>query len=354
MQRLALPRLLTLLALLLILAGLAGCSDDDDGGTAPTVQTLDELLTAADFQGVVLVRRGDQDLLRTAYGAADVASGAPNTLQTRFRIGSVTKSFTAMAVVHLRREGLLTGYDQTIDTIVPDYPRGDEITIRHLLTHRSGLPDYLGYVDDTQPHEPEDLIDAIIDEPLAFDPGTAFQYSNTNYAALGIIIQILTDMSYADYLSSRVLAPLGLTETNMGTDPITAPGDARGHHGQEYAAPTAMSVAWAAGALVSDLDDLERWADALLVGSLMDEVDRAAIFPPMFDQPGYNVPGMGWFVLNDGGRTVWHHGGDINGFTALVAMVPDVDGMLIMLSNRQDEGELRNQLLERVLAEELR
>lgn len=335
---------------LMAAAALTGCGGTEDTSSTPTpTGSTEAFLEARGFQGTVLIRRDGETVLARGFGEADRSTGRPNDLQTKFRIGSVTKSFTAVAFAQLLQEGLISSFDQPVADFFPDYPRGDEITLRHLLTHHSGLPDYVDEIDEARPHTPVELIEAVIDDPLHFDPGQYFEYSNTNYAALGVLIESLTGMDYTSYLKTTVLDPLGMQDTIYGVDPISADDQARGYDGEHPAHAIDMSVPYAAGALVSTVDDLGTWAETMLEGDYLRASDRAELFPAPPDQPGVTVMGMGWFVHNTGDQLVYHHGGDISGFTSLVALFPEHNGYLVMLSNVQDQAELRAELLERLV-----
>jgi len=346
--------LLIAAAFAIALIGLTGCgSDDATGGPQLAYTTAADYVADSGFQGMAYVSRGGQVVLNQGFGPADRATGELNGADKRYRIGSLTKAFTALAVVRLKADGLITSFDDPVSTYFPDYPRGDEITLRHLLTHRSGLPDYLAFVDETQAHDPEELVEAVMDEPLHFTPGSEFEYSNTNYAALGVLIEARSGVDYMTYLRTAVLEPLGLEHIAYGTDPITADDDARGYRDGAPAAPTHMSVPYAAGALVSTAGDLAAWGESVLAGTLIPAADRADVLPPMPADDGANAVGMGWFSLNFGGTQVYQHGGDIHGFTAVIALVPDTDGVLVLLSNEETQSVLRYEVMEMLLEHEL-
>ncbi len=348
MKTLNTPSRITSIALLAVTA-LAGCGGTDaTEPPAPAADSTEAFLQARGFQGSVLLRRDGETILARGFGDADRATGEPNRVRTKHRIGSVTKSFTAVAIAQLKQQGHITSFDQPVADFFPDYPRGNEITLRHLLTHHSGLPDYLDYIDESTPRTPVELVEAIIDEPLHFDPGTYFEYSNTNYAALGVIIESLTGMDYMSYLTTSVLDPLGMHDTRYGADPIADPGEARGYEGSSAAEHIDMSVPYAAGALISTVSDLGIWAEMMLGGDYLNASDRAELLPAPHPEAGVTVMGMGWFALNTGERTIYHHGGDIAGFTSLVALFPDDNGYLVLLSNVQDQAQLRSDLLERL------
>ncbi len=332
-----------------------GCSEDKTP-FKPTTSYPGVVKYMADsgFRGSAFVSRGTEVLLDQGYGLADTENGIPNSGALKYRIGSMTKSFTAVAVVRLKAMGLITGYDDPLATYFPDYPRADEITIRHLLTHQSGLPDYLNFVDPNVFYTPEELIETIWDEPLDFDPGTHVKYSNTNFLALGILIEELTEQPWMGFLEGAVLNPLDLTSTEFGADPITDDNYAKGYSYGQIADPINMSVAYAAGALVSNVPDMEKWARSFLEGTLLSPDDIADIFPPTPAESNTSTIGMGWFVLNSGGQRVYYHGGDINGFTSLVAMFPEKNGILILLGNEENQESLRHRIFNTIIENEFR
>lgn len=332
-------------ALILFLSLLGACGGEDEASIADDVPSL---LRARDFSGVALVLRGEETLLAETLGFADRSAQITHTLDTRFRIGSMTKAFTALAVIQLVEEGLI-GFDTPVSKLFPDYPRGDEITVHHLLTHRSGLPDYLGAVDERDAHTPEELVGAIEDAPLLFSPGTAFSYSNTNYAALGIIVETLTGQPWSRAVADRILLPYGLEQTGFGADPIEGEGFAKGYFEGQPARAIDMSVPYAAGAMDSSAKDLVRWARLWMSGELFGPEVSTRALPEPPPREGVNSVGYGWFVLDEGGVRIHHHGGDIAGFTSLVALVPEQEGVIIVLMNREGQGALRNELLEAIV-----
>jgi len=188
-------------------------------------EKMDEYLNLANelwrFNGTVLVADRGEILLCRGYGFSNKDFGQPNTPQTRFFIGSITKQFTAAAILALRDDSVLN-LDSPIIDYLPDYPPvpGRLITIRHLLTHTSGIPNY---TDDpeivlmrTEPLAPDDIIDLFRNRPLKFAPGTSFQYSNSGYILLGKIIEVASGQSYEAFLHRRILKPAGMLSTGYG------------------------------------------------------------------------------------------------------------------------------------------
>ncbi|MEH3119839.1 MAG: serine hydrolase [Methylorubrum populi] len=299
------------------------------------------------FSGVVLVARDGRPVFRRAYGLADREWEIANTPQTHFRIGSLTKAFTAAAVLTLAEAGRL-GLDDSVRRWVPSVPEAWEgVSLRHLLQHRSGiinftaLPNYYDQIARVD-HTPGQIVALAEGEALLFPPGTRFEYSNTNYVLLGMAIEAASGLPYPQYLREKILAPLGLKET--GYDDLTvvlprrAAGYRRGRAQWRNAVPMAASSAYAAGALYSTVDDLLAWDNALAGTRLLSEASRAA----MFDDRGTGY-GLGWFVAHafgkpgepGSGHRVLGHAGSIPGFLSINDVYPDDGLTVIVLSNTE-------------------
>ncbi len=345
--------------LFMLLLGLVACGEDDDKviSDLPTISeytTAEALLQDQNFRGSVLIQKNGLDVIRKGYGMADASAGMPNDVSKIYRIGSMTKAFTAAGVVHLKRDGLIQSYDQPISDFVDDFPYGDQITLRHLLTHHSGLPDYTGAIEDAVINEnlsitPEDILEiiaaSVAEEGVLFTPGEQFGYANTNYLMLGLLIEDLTDMSYHDYLQTKIFTPLGMNNTGLGEDDIVGPAYAKGYKDASVVAPYPMQIAFSAGDLVSTIGDMEIWASAMM-GDFFTAEEKAEIFAAPYAQDDINTVGFGWFTIKIDGKLMYHHGGDINGFTSFIAFLPESQGMVVLLSNEQDMGEQRNAIME--------
>ena len=299
------------------------------------------------FSGVVLVAKDGQPVFRRAYGLAQREWAIPNTPQTHFRIGSLTKAFTAAAVLLLAEAGRL-GLDDGVRRLVPGLPEAWEgVSLRHLLQHRSGIINFTAlpnYADRIAPvdHTPAQIVALVADEPLLFAPGARFEYSNTNYVLLGMAIEAASGLPYPHYLREKILTPLGLKET--GYDdlaailPRRASGYRRGRGQWRNAVPMAAGSAYAAGALYSTVDDLLAWDEALAGPRLLSEASRAAMFAD--NGTGY---GLGWFAsrafgeLGDraSGHRVFGHAGSIPGFLSINDLYPDDRLTVIVLSNTE-------------------
>ena len=295
---------------------------------------------AGRFSGAVLVARDGRVLLEKAYGLADRESGLPNTPQTRYHIASLTKQFTAMAILQLQERGRLRVADR-IANYLPDCPATwRDITIDELLTHTSGLADYFGLdgIDALLAHPvtPAQIVDLFRDRPLLFAPGSSCTYSNSGYVLLGEIIERVSGQSYADVIRQNILAPLGMESTTYG--PSCPPGAcAVGYETAWRRAPNVdLSLGYAAGGLCSTVEDLYRWDQALYTTRLCSQQSLDAMFSPHFVVTENVAYGYGWVVRNLSGRRRIAHSGLLYGYSAIIARFPDQRVTIIMLSNLED------------------
>lgn len=304
-------------------------------------QRLDRLVERSGFPGVLATVRGKDGKVRTyTAGVGDLQTGAKVPRDGRVRIASNTKMFTAVAVLQLVAEGRVR-LDAKVERYLPGVVRGHgndgrRITVRQLLRQTTGLPDYDGLVIEAGGSmravahtyfEPHDLLDAALAERRHFKPGTRWEYSNTNYVLLGMIVQRVTGRPIGEELTRRIIRPLGLRDTYW---PTVGEQRIRGAHPSGYLAEqpgdpwtdiTRMdpSLGWAAGQLVSTPADLGRFMEALLGGELLPPAQLAAmrrtVRAPEFDaEPGWRYGlGLASHRLSCGG-TGWGHGGDIQGF----------------------------------------
>jgi CubicO group peptidase (beta-lactamase class C family) len=303
---------------------------------------LEHLVSARQFNGAVLLAEHGRVLLSGGYGWASLATHVPNTPRTRFRIGSLTKAFTAMAVLELKDAGRLRLADRVCSFISGCPAAWGQITLQELLTHTSGIPDYTtlpSYARFSQRHlTPAELVDLVRGRPLLFAPGTRWRYSNTGYVLLGTVIQRVSGEPYAAYLQHHVLAPLGLHSTSDDTNHPSLPAHAIGYTSWgTRASYIDMSVPYAAGALNSTVGDLYHWDLALLSGR--PQLVRPDVLDQMFrpwvlidsTAPKSGAYGYGWFIDNRGGE--YDHDGDINGFVSFNAIFPAKRAEIVVLSN---------------------
>ncbi|GEO99731.1 serine hydrolase [Methylobacterium haplocladii] len=301
---------------------------------------IEPYLQSGLFSGTILVAKDGKPVFRRAYGLASREWNAANTLDTHFRIGSLTKSFTAAAVLKLAEAGRL-GLDDRIRQCVPGAPASwDRVTLRHLLGHTSGiinytaLPDYYAKISRLE-RPPQEIVALVEAEPLLFEPGTRMEYSNTGYVLLGMAIEAASGEPYARYLREAILTPLGLKETGYDDASTVLPRRAAGYRfGQAQwrnAPPMASSVAYAAGGLYSTVDDLLAWSRALLGGKLISAASLAATV----DDGGRGY-GFGWYVGRAHERRVWSHGGAVSGFLSMIDHYPDDALDVIVLANNEN------------------
>lgn len=296
------------------------------------------------FEGTVLIAYQDTIVLAEGFGMANQQFGIPNTTETKFFIGSITKQFTATAIMILKQRGLLD-LNRPISDYLPDYPRptADNITIRHLLTHTSGVPNYTDRPEvvlrRTRPIASSDLISLFKDEPLEFEPGHGFHYSNSGYIILGAMIERISGQSYEAFLHHEILKPLGMFNSGYGRREAAHPQRADGYTEESGilvdAAPIDFSVLHTAGALYSTVGDMNLWNRALYTEQILDRESIIETFTP-----GPHGYGFGWFVENNWGR--WHgfHDGFLDGFNTFVDRWFE-DRLFIVVFANDDEAPVR-------------
>lgn len=257
------------------------------------------------FQGAILIARGDQVVLQKGYGLANVELGVPNTPERVFRIASLSKFFTEVALGRLFEQRRLDP-EAPLSRYIPTFPQGDRITIEMLRTHRAGIAHRNSIPFDEEgsgPNTLDSLVRAIGREPLAFEPGSKRQYSNGGYALLAFVIQQVTGESYASYLEREVLLPLGLRDTRHEADLMVVPNRAYGYmprpddpHGLMLAPYQEMGTKTGGGSLVSTVGDLHRFLRAAYQDNVISTSEWSRLFPSDDSTfggqgrcPGYNV-----------------------------------------------------------------
>lgn len=301
---------------------------------------IDEYIRAYEeinlFSGTVLVAKNNEIIFKKAYGKADYSNNIRNTLTTKFRICSLTKSFTAMAIMQLEQKRLLSRND-TLSKYITDYPAGDEITIHHLLTHTSGIVNHTelpSFSTDRRlkPCTVNDTINTFKNKPLNFKPGKKFDYSNSNYILLGLIIEKVSGKSYGDFIRENIFESLEMHNSGFEYYGQKFENFAKGYkllNGNITDADfRVMSNAHASGALYSTVEDLYLWDRALYTQKLIDKSRLSDMFKP--HTTGY---GYGWGITKIFNKKVAAHGGDIEGYTAYITRFIDDDACIITLSN---------------------
>jgi len=307
----------------------------------------DSLLTqqfpATGPSATVLVAQAGHVLYRRAFGQADLERHVALTPEYRFRLGSLTKQFTACAILKLAEEGKLSVHDE-LTRYLPDYPtQGHSLTIEQVLTHTAGIPDYTHQPTFTpqlqrQDLTPRQLVTLIEAQPLDFVPGTQFRYSNSGYVLLGYLIEVVSGKSYERYLQDTFFTPLGMTHTGYDHPEQVilerAAGYQPGPAGYENAAALSMSLPYAAGSLLSNGDDLLHWYEALRQGRVVGAASLAQAQTPYRLANGmYTAYGYGWELGTLQGSPVVKHVGRINGFLTYVLYLPQQQLFVSLLTN---------------------
>ncbi len=307
---------------------------------------LDSRLTSytqrSEFSGSVFFAYDGKIILEKGYGLADRANDVPNTPQTRFQIASLTKQFTAMSILILQEQGKLNVQD-LLCSYYPDCPDAWQgITIHQLLTHTSGIRTFTqipAYADwGTTPKTPDEIIAFFRDEPMVFQPGESWAYSNSGYILLGWLIEDLSGLSYGEFLQNYIFAPLQMNDS--GYDPDIVEGMAVGYYDKtsEPSFQGSPSVGFSCGGIYSTVEDLYLWDQALYTEQLIPQAALDAVFTPYaaaFDSPVPNY-GYGWLIEKQDGHRVYYHQGATDGFKAYIMRFPDDRITIIILSNQMD------------------
>lgn len=290
----------------------------------------------------VLVAKDGQVIYRKAFGMADLELDVPMQPDMVFRIGSITKQFTAVAILQLMEQGKLSLQDE-ITKYLPDYPmHGHSITIEHLLTHTSGIKSYtnvpeFGDMIRTD-MTPEEVVEKIKPLPMEFAPGMKWNYNNSGYFLLGYIIEKVSGKKYAEYLKENFFIPLGMTSTLYGDDTKIVKKRASGYQPGEKGTVNAdfmsMTLPYAAGSIMSTVDDLYRWNRALLEYKLVkkESLEMAWTSYKLADGKDTHY-GYGWFMSEIHGSSTIEHGGGINGYLTSSFYLPEEDVFVALFSN---------------------
>ncbi|MCY7348608.1 MAG: beta-lactamase family protein, partial [Pyrinomonadaceae bacterium] len=333
-------KLFTLFIITLMSAAVAAAQDK--------AQKIDELLKNyydyGQFNGAVLVAEKGKVVYAKGFGMANMEWAIPVQPDTKFRIGSVTKQFTATLVLQLVEAGKIK-LDGKITDYLPDYRKdtGDKVTVHQLLNHTSGIPSYTSqenfFADVSRnPYKPDDFVKKHAAGELEFEPGTKFNYNNSGYFLLGAIIEKVTGKSYETVLKTRIFEPLGMTNSGYDNHAPLLQKRAAGYEktpaGFVNAAYLDMSLPYAAGSLYSTVEDLYKWDQALYENKILSAESKKLMFTPGLSNYGYG------FIIADQpiGKTsektkVIRHGGGINGFNSLLTRLVDKQQTIILLDN---------------------
>jgi CubicO group peptidase (beta-lactamase class C family) len=303
---------------------------------------LNQKYTLNDPGIAILVAEKGEIIYRKAFGSANLELQVPMKADMLFNLGSITKQFTAVAILQLMENNKLSLQD-SIQQYIPSFPsKGYTITIEQLLTHTSGLKDYLQI--DYQVHyierrdfEPKELIELFKKEPLAFEPGTKHQYSNTGYFLLGYIIEVVSEKSYEKYLKDHIFDVLGLTNTYYDSANKVFPNRTYGYKkngNYEKADYWGASIPYAAGGIISNIDDLFKWHMGLKSYKVLKKQTIEKAFTPFKLKDGSTIAyGYGWIVHHTNNLLTIEHGGAITGYRTNEIYYPSKDVFIAILTN---------------------
>jgi CubicO group peptidase (beta-lactamase class C family) len=312
-------------------------------------QIVQDAVKENHFMGTVLVDRDGKAILDKGYGSANLEWNIPNAPDTRFRLGSITKQFTAASILLLEERGKLKVEDP-ISKYMPDAPAAwKNITFVHLLSHTSGIPSFTSFPDYEQlqssPVTPEQLVARFRDKPLDFQSGEKWQYSNSGYALLGYLLEKISGQKYCDFLQQNIFAPLAMHDTGCDRNSMILPRRASGYtpgaHGLENASYIDMTVPFSAGELYSTTGDLLRWQQGLFGGKVLNPASLTKMTTPVKENYGFGLS-----IETIKGHERISHGGGINGFNTSEAWYPKEKLSIIVLANvnGNSPSEISNRL----------
>jgi CubicO group peptidase (beta-lactamase class C family) len=305
-----------------------------------SVARMDEVVRsyvdAKQFMGSVLVARDGKVILSKGYGSANLEWDVPNSPSTKFRLGSITKQFTAACILLLEERGKLKVEDP-VKKYMPDAPAAwDKVTIFHLLTHTSGIPSFTGFPDyhstEATPTTPEQLVARFRDKPLEFQPGEKWNYSNSGYVLLGYLIEKITQQSYSQFVQENIFNPLGMKDSGYDSNTAVilhrASGYSPGDKGISNAGYIDMSIPLSAGGLYSTTEDLLRWEQGLMGGKLLSAASLQKMTTPFKSDYAFGLA-----VHTANGHKVIEHNGGIEGFNTALAYYPEDKLTVVVLAN---------------------
>nr|WP_294937853.1 serine hydrolase domain-containing protein [uncultured Flavobacterium sp.] len=289
------------------------------------------------FNGTALVYKKGKVILEKGYGYQDIKNKIPNTINTVFQVGSITKQFTTTVILKLAEENKLTLQDK-LTKYFPDYPRGNEITIAHLMSHTSGIYEYFRnplyhQLKQEKLLTKEDRMALFKDKPMDFNPGTKFSYCNSGYELLGLIVEKITHKPYEQVVSEMILKPLKMV--NSGFDFIglqksekAKPYTLYSKYKSTEAIPWDSTSTYAAGALYSNAKDIYLWHQGLLKNKVIKKASLEKAYVPVLNNYGY-----GWWIDSLYNKRIVSHGGNVDGFTSQFTRVPEDDICIVLLNN---------------------
>lgn len=358
-QKRKVPFLFLIPLLTLIVLSINPASSSPESDLEAQIDALLSKVYKPDEPGAaVLVKKQGQVIFRKGYGLANMELQVPVEPDMIFRLGSITKQFTAVAILILNEQGKLSLQDE-ITKFLPDYPtQGKRITVEHLLTHTSGIKSYTDMPEWLpllrKDMTLQEIIDLFKNQPMEFAPGERWKYNNSGYILLGAIIEKASGKSYAQFLEDHIFGPLGMKHSCYDSTsrliPRRVPGYSRGNSGFENAPYLSMTQPYAAGALLSSVDDLAVWNEALLTRKLIKRDSLEQAFSSFKLKDGADARyGFGWFISSYEGHRLIEHGGGIPGFTSHALIMPEDQIFVALLTNSAIQGRRPEPLAFRIV-----
>lgn len=291
--------------------------------------------------GIFMVAQKGKPVYQKAFGMANLELDAKLNTNSVFQIGSMTKQFTAIAVLMLEEQGKLKVSDP-ISKYIPSYPNGNNITIHNLLTHTSGIRDFtkMKTLQDIAQKEmtPEQMVNFFKNEPVDLAPGEKFEYNNSGYVILGYIIEIVSGETYEDFIKKNIFDKVEMINSYYATDRKIIKNRAYGYHKKDYGYVNKtvinFSVPFASGSLMSTLDDMLKWQNALNQNLLLTLKEETKAFSKYTLNDGKEIEyGYGWHLKNINGIATREHGGSIFGFKSMAVYIPSEDIYVLGFSN---------------------
>ncbi len=337
-----------ILFFLLGLVGVGNGADPEQTKVEKIEQLVQSYHDLRRFSGTVLVAEAGEVIYKKGFGMANLEWGIPNRPDTKFRLGSITKQFTAVLLLQLAAENKIDLEGRLSDHL-PYYRKdtGEKVTVHHLLTHTSGIPSYTGLPDfmeeiSRDSYEVDDFVRTYCSGDLEFEPGSKFVYNNSGYFLLGAILEETTGKTYAELLQERIFEPLGMKDSGYDRHDTIISRRATGYNtdfdGYTNSPYLDMSLPYAAGSLYSTVEDLFIWDQALYTNRLLNDELKQLYFKPHVAAMGAHYA-YGWVVTekkfpkSDVKLTSIAHGGGINGFNTLIERLVDDRHLIVLLNN---------------------
>ena len=291
--------------------------------------------------GVFMVAKNGKPVYQKAFDNANIELDVKMAPQNVFQLGSMTKQFTAIAILMLVEQGKMD-LQKPISTYIPDYPIGDKITVHHLLTHTSGIKDFTKMKSLNQIAQqnlsPKQMVDFFKNEPVDFNPGEKFEYNNSGYVILGYLIELVSGDTYENYINKNIFQKIGMKHSRYASDAAIIKNRAYGYQQKTtgYVNKTAISfsIPFSSGALMSTVDDMLLWQNALNKEVLLkpETIKKAFTKYKLNNGEIFNY-GYGWHLKDIDGIATREHGGSIFGFKTMGVYIPDQDIYVLGLSN---------------------